>query len=490
MYVECVPNVSEGRDAGLIEALAAAADGVPGAALLDRHVDPDHHRTVLTVAGEPEAVSEAVFRAAALAVERIDLTRHAGVHPRIGAVDVVPFVPLEGADLALCVGLARALGQRLADELGLPVYFYRAAAATPQRASLPWLRQPGFEGLAAALATPERAPDLGPAAPHPTAGATVVGARGLLLAYNVDLVGGDLSLAKRIAKAVRTSSGGLPGVQAKGLHLAQQGRVQVSMNLDDLDQTGPGRVYAEVRRLARAGGADAGAAELVGLLPRQALREAAAGGAGFDPSVVADRVLEDRLADRLDDPGGALRHTLARIAGDAPTDPGGGTAAAMALGLARACLGKALALSRGGKGELTDAELDALEAQLPSAEDLLDLGARDHRAFATLMQVWRQPKGAARKQALRAARGPAVEVPTRLLELAVTLAEAAATVGERGNPNLVNDAAAACELSAAAAQVCRLNARSNQRRPDREGFTDALGRLDAALARVRAAAEG
>jgi glutamate formiminotransferase/formiminotetrahydrofolate cyclodeaminase len=485
VWVECVPNFSEGRDPVVIARLATAAASVPGASLLDQHSDPDHHRTVFTLAGSPAAVSEAVFRAVRVAVETIDLTQHEGVHPRIGAADVVPFVPLGDAPMETCVELAQALGRRLADELELPVYLYREAASSPQRASLPWLRRPGFEGLAAALQEPDRAPDFGPAAPHPTAGATAVGARELLLAFNVDLESDDLKLAKRIAKAVRTSSGGLPGVHAKGMGLSSQGRVQVSMNLFELGRTGPGRVHGEIARLAGEAGVAVARSEVVGLMPRAALREAAATGLQLDDTSL--RVLEDDLEWSLDDPGGALRHTLSRIGAPGPFDPGGGTAAALSLALGRAALGKALALSRGDKGQLDDAELDALETSLPGTGELLSLAGDDHRAFADLMSAWRQPKGEARKQALRQARGPAVAVPERLLELAVTIAEAAAVAAERGNPNLVNDAVAASELAQAAARICRVNARSNQTKATRRDYDEALARLDAALARARAA---
>lgn len=489
MLVECVPNFSEGRDHATIERLAAAVTAVPGVALLDRHSDPDHHRTVLTFAGAPAAVSEAAFRAVAVAVEAIDMRRHTGVHPRLGAADVVPFVPLRGVTMQECVALADALAERLARELKLPVYLYGHAARRPERARLPWLRRPELEGLAEALATPERAPDVGPARPHPTAGATVVGARGLLLAFNLDLASSDLALAKRIARAIRESSGGLPGVQARGLTLPLQGRVQVTTNLTDLARSGPGLVFAEVERLAQAEGTRVAACELVGLMPRAAVREAAEVLLRL-PAPLAGRVLEDRLeAAALLDPGGPLERTTALLASPAPDAPGGGTGGALALALGLAALRKAIALSRGGKGALDDDALDALEADLPTEGELLLLAREDHEAWAGLLAALQRPKDdPGRAAAVKAARRPAVAVPERLIGLAALVGEAAARVAREGNPNLVNDAALAAELALAAGRVGRLNARANAPRAERPDHAEALARLEAAVATARTAA--
>lgn len=504
MLVECVPNFSEGRDAAVIAGLQAAVRGVTGVALLDTHQDPDHHRTVLTFAGGPGPVLEAAFRAVAQAVRTIDMTRHAGAHPRIGAADVVPFVPLRGATLDDCARLADALAERLARELDLPVYLYARSARRPERARLPWLREPEFEGLAAALATPERAPDLGPARPHPTAGATVTGARGLLVAFNVDLQTDDLKLAKKIARTIRTSSGGLPGLQAKGLLLALQRRVQVTMNLLEPDRVGPGQAFAEVQRLAREAGVEVASSELVGLVPRAAVAEAAgtllrlpSGPDGARP--LAGRVLEDRLEEAgLYDPTGHVLPQLAAIASTERLAPGGGSAVAVSLAFGVACLRKALALSRGKppraglapERALTDAAIDGLVAQLPSDAALVALAREDHEAFAGLMEALGLPRSdPSRAAAIAKARGPAVEVPQTLLRHAETVAAAAAEAAERGNPNLVNDALAAAELALTAARVARVNARAN--RPKQAGDADddvRVARVEAAAARARAAA--
>jgi len=269
--VECVPNFSEGRRAAVIDRIAAAARAVPGSRLLDVSADPDHNRTVLTIVGGGEAVLEAAFRSAAVAVSEIDLRSHQGVHPRIGAVDVVPFVPLCGASLAECVELAQRLGELLAARLGLPVYLYGAAARDPARRVLAAIRRGGFEQLQQTIGEPGRRPDLGPDRVHPTAGAVAVGARHVLIAMNVDLASQDLRAARAIARAVRESSGGLPGVQAMGVPLPSRRLVQVSMNLLDYRRTPPVAAFERVAAEAAVLGIDVAAGELVGCAPREAL---------------------------------------------------------------------------------------------------------------------------------------------------------------------------------------------------------------------------
>lgn len=252
-------------------AVLADAARVPGARLLDVSSDPDHNRTVLTFAGAPGAVSEAARRVAAAAVAHIDLNYHEGVHPRIGAIDVVPFVPLAGASLEDCVALARGFGSYAAESLDLPVYLYAAAARRPAFRPLAAIRRGGFEELRTAIGTPERRPDLGPARVHPTAGAVAVGARGVLIAMNVDLARADVAAAGAIARAVRESSGGLPGVQAIGLWLPRRGVAQVSMNLLDYRRTSPLTAFERVREEAERRGVGVLAGELIGCAPREAL---------------------------------------------------------------------------------------------------------------------------------------------------------------------------------------------------------------------------
>ncbi|MEY2747424.1 MAG: hypothetical protein RL112_2466 [Planctomycetota bacterium] len=295
--VECVPNFSEGRRPEVVDQICAAIQSAPGARVVDRSLDASHNRAVVTVVGEPQAVSEGVFRGIRKAAELIDLQTHQGEHPRIGATDVVPFVPLEGSTMEECVQLAHALGARVGKELGIPVYFYEAAARAPARRNLPDVRNIGFEALSAAVASdPARAPDEGPkGALHPSAGATVVGARKFLIAYNVNLKSEDVALAKEIAKKIREKDGGLKGIKAMGFAVDDPKCAQVSMNVCDHEATGLARVYAEIERLAAEKGVGILESELVGLAPRSALPGATAGAIrlrGFDPK---KQIIEELL---------------------------------------------------------------------------------------------------------------------------------------------------------------------------------------------------
>ena len=292
--IEAVPNVSEGRRRDVVEALAAAVAGVPGAALLDTSSDAAHNRTVLTMVGAAAALKQAVLALYAAALARIDLRSHAGVHPRMGAVDVVPFVPLDPADMPACVALATEVGEAIARRFDLPVYLYEQAARTPGRRRLEHVRRGGFEGLAAKMGRPDWRPDFGPAAPHPTAGATAVGARRLLIAFNVDLDTGDLDVARRIARTIRASEGGLDAVKAIGVRTARPDVVQVSMNLVDFERTPPHRAFEAVRREAARHGVDVRNSEFVGLVPAAAILPAAARALRIE-GFTAERVLDLRL---------------------------------------------------------------------------------------------------------------------------------------------------------------------------------------------------
>jgi glutamate formiminotransferase len=273
--VECIPNFSEGRRDDVIQAVADAVRGVPGVRLLDVSSNADHNRTVLTFVGVPEQVAEAAFRATAKAVELIDMNKHKGEHPRIGAMDVVPFVPVSGMTMDDAVALAQQVGKRIAEQLMVPVYLYANAAATPARKRLPDVRQGQYEGLKEAIVLPERRPDFGEPKMHPTAGATAVGARPPLIAFNVNLGTNNLQIAKTIGKALRESSGGLVNVQAMGVDLAEQGIVQVSMNLLDYTRTPIHRAYEMVRSEASRYGVPVVASEIIGLVPLDALLGAA-----------------------------------------------------------------------------------------------------------------------------------------------------------------------------------------------------------------------
>lgn len=289
--IESVPNYSEGRRLRVVDRLAAAAGSVAGAHLLDRTSDASHNRSVLTLAGEPGAVMAALERTIEVAIDEIDMERQHGEHPRIGAVDVVPFVPLGDATLDDCVGDARSFGASVAERFDIPVYLYAAAATRPERVRLADVRRGQYEGLRDEIGRPERAPDFGPARLHPTAGAMAVGARPFLIAWNINLATDDLELAKRIARAVRESGGGLPRVQGNGFWIEELGMAQVSMNLLDFSVTPIWRVWDAVEELASAAGVRPAESELIGLAPLAALLDVA-DHAGADP----DATPEERLA--------------------------------------------------------------------------------------------------------------------------------------------------------------------------------------------------
>jgi glutamate formiminotransferase/glutamate formiminotransferase/formiminotetrahydrofolate cyclodeaminase len=270
--VECVPNFSEGRKPETVERLMQTIESVDSAVVLDMHMDADHNRSVITFVATPEAVVEAAFRAVALAAELIDLRRHSGQHPRIGATDVLPFVPVRGVAMDECVALAHAAGARIWQELAIPVYFYERAALRPDRVNLEDVRRKGFEQLRDEIgSTAERAPDIGAARVHESAGAIAIGARPFLIAFNINLRTDDLSIARQIARAVRARHGGLPFLKALGFQLGTRGLVQVSMNLVNYETTGLVQAYEAVRKEAERLGVEIAGTEIVGLVPEAAL---------------------------------------------------------------------------------------------------------------------------------------------------------------------------------------------------------------------------
>jgi glutamate formiminotransferase len=293
--IECVPNFSEGRDAAKVDTIEDAIASVAGAVVLHRTSDPDHNRSVITFAGPPESVLEAAVRGTAAAAKLIDLRAHKGVHPRLGALDVLPFVPVRGVTLDDCVALAYRAGERIWRESSIPVYFYEAAARTPDRQRLENVRRGQFEKIREAVLDDEsRRPDIGGPGLHPTAGAVIVGARRFLIAFNINLRTSDVQVAKDIARAIRTSSGGLPAVKALGLSLPSRNLAQVSMNLTDFEQTGLHTVYNEIARRAAAHGVEIAGSELIGLMPRGAVEQAAAAFLKLE-NFDTQRIVENRI---------------------------------------------------------------------------------------------------------------------------------------------------------------------------------------------------
>jgi glutamate formiminotransferase len=293
--VECVPNFSEGRKTETVERLAQAISSVPSACVLDTHIDPDHNRSVITFVAAPEMVVAAAFGAVRLAAELIDMRQHQGVHPRLGATDVLPFIPISGVTMDDCVELAHTAGERIARELSIPVFFYERAALKPDRVNLEDVRRGALELLREQIAVkPERTPDLGPLMVHESAGAIAVGARPFLIAFNVNLKSRDVSLARAVARVVRARHGGLPFVKALGFELSTRGLVQVSMNLVNYEITGMARAYDAVRNEAARMGVEVFSTEIVGLVPKKALDTEAEYFKKLE-NLTADKILENRL---------------------------------------------------------------------------------------------------------------------------------------------------------------------------------------------------
>jgi glutamate formiminotransferase len=294
--IECIPNVSEGRDRAILDDIVDAV-AASRCRVLDLHVDPDHHRSVVTFVGEEDELFDGVLALADAAAARIDLRVQRGVHPRMGAVDVIPFVPLKGATMADCVRLSRRVGRSIGEDLEIPVFLYGAAASSEERRHLSAVRKGQFEALAEKLARPDWAPDFGPRRPHPTAGAVAVGARDFLVAFNVVLGTGDLSIARRIAGTIREAKDGLKGVKALGLPLASRGLVQVSMNLTDIAATDIHQAYTRVECEATTCGVSVVESEVVGLVPRAAVGSATTAGLRLNRNL-GGVILENRLACR------------------------------------------------------------------------------------------------------------------------------------------------------------------------------------------------
>ncbi len=459
--VECVPNFSEGRRTEVIDAIVAAMKAVPDVAVLDVEADADHNRSVVTLVGPPAAVQEAAFQGICQAAELIDLNVHRGAHPRLGATDVVPFIPISGVLMNECIALAQDLGRRVGEELGIPVYLYERAATRPDRVNLEDIRRGEYELLKQEIGTnPDRAPDFGPAHVGP-AGATVIGARPYLIAFNAYLNTDDLSIAQKIARALRHSSGGYRYVKAMGVMVA--GQAQVSMNLTNFRFSPVHRVLETLRREAARYGTTVTHTELVGLIPQQALVEAAQWHLQLD-IFDSDQILENKLA--------ALNETaplgfLDAVAANSPT-PGGGSVAALA-----GALGAALAAMVGrltvGKRKFADVKEEVSQVIVQAEQLRAALTARmeeDSAAFDEVMVAYKLPRKtedekAARREAIQKAMVYAAEVPLATARDALTVLELARVVVEKGNPNAITDAATAAWMAMAALQGASLNVRIN-----------------------------
>ena len=453
--IECVPNFSEGRDPAKVDAIVEAMK-LPGVYLLDREMDADHNRCVITLAGDREAIQEAAIRGAGKAAELIDLTRHRGAHPRLGAADVIPFIPIEGVTLEDCVAMARHVGSEIWKRFQVPVYLYEAAASTPERQNLENIRRGQFEGIRDEIATnPARKPDFGDARLHPTAGATVVGARKFLIAYNIFLNTPNVDIAKSIAKAVRFSSGGLRFVKASGFLV--RGLAQVSMNLTDFEQTPLHRVFEVVKREAERYGVLPISSEIVGLIPKRAIEQAAEWYLqleNFDSSLI----LENRLAANVSGKGSfASLHSgiepfIEQLA--APTAvPGGGSAAAASGAMATALASMVASMSRGKKAYAQyDPQLGEALARLAQLRDQLKLAIdEDADAYSAVAKAYKSAKETADGQRpINSALQQAASVPLSVAEKSAEVERIAETLKPMTNPNMASDLATAIALARAA----------------------------------------
>jgi glutamate formiminotransferase / formiminotetrahydrofolate cyclodeaminase len=467
--VECVPNFSEGRDKSKVDAIVDAMK-MPGVYLLDRESDSDHNRSVITLVGEREAIQEAAIRGVGKAAELIDLNVHTGAHPRMGASDVIPFIPIDGVTIEDCVAMARHVGEEIWKRFQIPIYLYEAAATTPERQNLENIRRGQFEGIRADIATnPARRPDFGELRVHPSAGATVVGARKFLIAYNVFLNTPDVEIAKKIAKAVRFSNGGMRFV--KGAGFLVRGLAQVSMNLTDFEQTPVHRVFELVKLEAARYGVTPVSSEIVGLIPKKALEQAAEWFLqveNFDSSLI----LENRLAAVM---GGKMAVGGLRAGVEpfveqlaAPTaTPGGGSASAAVAAMAAGLAAMVASMSRGKKAYLQyESQLSGAIARLtPLREELKAAIDADAESYNSVMKAYKQAKTAADEKAgealIDAALKEATSVPLGVAEKAGEIAQITKSLESITNPNMKSDLTTALALARAAVTGALANVEIN-----------------------------
>jgi glutamate formiminotransferase / formiminotetrahydrofolate cyclodeaminase len=448
--VECVPNFSEGRRPEIVDAIIAALTSVPDIYLLDREMDKDHNRCVITIVGPKESIGEAAVRGTAKAMELIDLTLHKGEHPRMGATDVVPFIPIKNVSMEECVKIAEWVGQEIWNRLKVPVYLYESAARRPERVNLENIRKGQFEGIREEIKTnSDRLPDFGQASVHPTAGATVVGARKFLVAMNANLSTSDVGIAKKIAKAVRFSSGGLRYVKAMGVMLQARNVAQVSMNLTDFEGTPMHRAYEMVKSEAARYGCSIIGTEIVGLVPQKALDQAIEFFLRVE-NFSTNMVLENRLADAIAKSAPACLSEecmtfLDKLASPSPT-PGGGCASGLAIAMAAGLGLMVVGLTRGKK------KYAEFEAELGNAQEALAVCSRfakggidrDASAFDDVMKAMALPKEtdsdkAARAGALEAATITAADVPLAVAQNGLEVLKELRSLEGKSNANCASD---------------------------------------------------
>ena len=465
--VECIPNFSEGRRPKIVKQIVNAIEDVEGVIVLDYSLDEDHNRSVVTFVGSPEGVEEAAFRGIAKAAELIDMDKQEGEHPRVGATDVVPFVPIAGVKMAECVEMAQRLGKRVGNELGIPVFLYEKAAARPDRKNLANVRKGEYEGLRKEIESdPARAPDFGPNKLG-SAGATVIGARSPLIAYNVFLDTDDVTVAENISKAVRHLSGGLRYV--KGLGMLVDGKAQVSMNLTNYKRTPVYRVVEMIRREAERYGANITHSELIGLIPQKALIDAAAWYLQLD-DFNEEQVLETRIQSAQSEGSGESSlntEFISALSSGTPT-PGGGSAAAFSGAMGAGLVAMVARLSI-GKKKYKDIEKE-MEKVVEKADalrhNLTEAVEKDSAAFEGVMAAFRLAKKsdgekAIRKHAIQDATMIATKIPLYVANMAVEVIELAVIVVEKGNLNAVTDGGTGAAMAKASLTGAGMNVRIN-----------------------------
>jgi len=500
--VECIPNFSEARRPEVIEAILSEIKGVPSVTILDRHSDIDHNRTVVTFVAPPEAAEEAAFLAIKKASELIDLNQHKGEHPRIGATDVVPFVPISGVTMVDCTELARRLGKRVGEDLNIPVYLYEAAATRPDRVNLENIRRGQYETLKKEIGKkPERNPDFGPAS-LTGAGATVIGSREPLIAFNVYLTTNNVAIANKIARAIRHSSGGLRFVKSMGVMV--EGQAQVSMNLTNFRKTPMARVVEMIRREALRYGVGIHHSELVGLIPNKALVDASTWYMQMD-QFEPDQVLETRLFELTsklgeDSQSQEARSFLDALASSDPT-PGGGSASAYSAAMA-ASLVAMVGRVTVGKKRYADVESEMwpiIEEATQLVEVLQSAVVEDAAAFDAYMQARRLPRDteqqkADRSLAIKAASVKAAVVPLSVARNTLRVLQLGLKAAEIGNTNAISDAGTAVALAKAAIKGAGLNVRINllglEAEPDPERMLNALRDIEKQAAQLDESTNG
>jgi len=465
--VECVPNFSEGRRPEVIAEIVKEIESVEGTVLLDQEMDKDHNRAVVTFVGEPEQVLEAAFLSIKKASELIDMEKHQGEHPRMGATDVVPFIPVSGVTMATCIELARRLGERVGNELNIPVYLYEEAALRPDRQNLADVRRGEYEGIKAEIGTnPDRKPDYGPSKTHPQAGAMAIGARQFLVAFNVYLGTTNLDIAKNIANAIRFQTGGFRFVKAMGFEIKERRQVQVSMNLVNYRGTPIFRVYEAIKAEARRYGVPLVGSEIIGLTPLEAIVQVADFYLSLENFSI-EQILESKLKSQKLAAKSSMKSFLEQVQSKEPT-PGGGSVSALA-GALGASLGEMvcrLTIGRKAYEEFKE-EFRELRSRLDALRiELTYLIEKDARSFDAVILAMKKPKYteheiAVRDAAIEEATKGAASVPLEVMEKSLGIMQVLPTIAGKGNVNSVSDAGVANLMARSAIEGASMNVRIN-----------------------------